>query len=121
MWTPQAKVECVAWFIEAKSDVQVRRNFGTQYGREPPSRPTIRAWYASVTETSSVGYKLGESHPSVSEANIAFGYRSLSLRTRLHTQLSLMASTFFYKFASLEKLKNFELTCHMLKTVYYLV
>ncbi|GBL70816.1 hypothetical protein AVEN_176180-1 [Araneus ventricosus] len=74
MWTPQEKVQCAASFIEIKSDTQVQRNFRTQYGREPPSRPTIRVWYTTFRETSSVLYKQGAGHPSVSDANVAFGY-----------------------------------------------
>ncbi|GBM83757.1 hypothetical protein AVEN_189718-1 [Araneus ventricosus] len=73
MWKPQGKVQCVAWFIETKSDAQVRRNFGIQYGREPPPRPNVRAWYASIMETSSVGHKFGACRTSVSDANVAFG------------------------------------------------
>ncbi|GBL97025.1 hypothetical protein AVEN_254079-1 [Araneus ventricosus] len=59
MWTPQEKAQCVAWFIETKSDTKVQRNFRNQYGREPPSRPTIPAWYMSFMETGSVLHKQG--------------------------------------------------------------
>ncbi|GBM54891.1 hypothetical protein AVEN_158323-1 [Araneus ventricosus] len=59
MWASQEKTQCVVWFIETKSDTQVQRNFWTQYGREPPSLPTIRAWYTSFMETCSVLHKQG--------------------------------------------------------------
>ncbi|GBM09665.1 hypothetical protein AVEN_60290-1 [Araneus ventricosus] len=35
-------------FIETKSNAQVKWKFGTQYGREPPSRPIIRAWLCNL-------------------------------------------------------------------------
>ena len=42
MTTPQEKVQCVSWFIETKSDVQTQQNYRSKYGRDPPSRPSIR-------------------------------------------------------------------------------
>src|SRR5207253_7428627 len=36
MATPQQKAQCVAWFIETKSDTQTQRNFRTKYGVDPP-------------------------------------------------------------------------------------
>ena len=44
----------VSWFIETKSDLQIQRNFRTKYGRDPPSRPSIRAWYKKFMETGTV-------------------------------------------------------------------
>ncbi|GBM12954.1 hypothetical protein AVEN_164007-1 [Araneus ventricosus] len=35
-WTPQKKAQCVALFIETKSDTQMQRHFWIQYGREQP-------------------------------------------------------------------------------------
>jgi len=43
MATPPGKAQCVSWFIETKSDTQTQRNYRTKYGRDPPSRPSIRA------------------------------------------------------------------------------
>jgi len=42
MTTAQEKAQCVSWFIETKSDVQTQRNYRSKYGRDPPSRPSIR-------------------------------------------------------------------------------
>ena len=39
MTTPQEKAQCVSWFIDTKSDVQIQRNYRSKYGRDPPSRP----------------------------------------------------------------------------------
>ncbi|GBO26624.1 hypothetical protein AVEN_151995-1 [Araneus ventricosus] len=54
MWTQLEIGQYVAWFIETKSHDQVLRNFRTQCGREPPSRPTLRAWYKSFIETAGI-------------------------------------------------------------------
>ena len=45
MTTPQEKAQCVSWFIETKSDVQTQRHYRSKYGRDPPSRPSIRLWH----------------------------------------------------------------------------
>ena len=42
MVTLQEKAECVSWFIETKSDVQTQRRYRTKYGKDPPSRSSIR-------------------------------------------------------------------------------
>ena len=44
----------VSWFIKTKSDLQTQRNFRTEYGRDPPSRLSIRAWYKKFMETMTV-------------------------------------------------------------------
>ena len=31
----QEKVQCVFWFVETKSDVQIQRNYKSKYGRDP--------------------------------------------------------------------------------------
>ena len=42
MATPQEKTQCVSRFIETKSDVRTQRTkYGTTYGRDPPSGPSI--------------------------------------------------------------------------------
>ena len=45
MTTPQEKAQRVSCFIETRSDVQTQRNYRSKYGRDPPSRPSIRLWY----------------------------------------------------------------------------
>ena len=42
MTTPQEKAQCVSWFIETKSDVQIQRNYRSKYGRDSSSRPSMR-------------------------------------------------------------------------------
>ena len=54
MTTPQEKAQCVFWFIETKSDVQTQRNYRSKYGRDPPSRPSIRLWHKKFMETGTV-------------------------------------------------------------------
>ena len=52
--TAQEKAQCVSWFIETKSDVQTQRNYRSKYGRDPPSRPSIRLWHKKFMETGTV-------------------------------------------------------------------
>ncbi|GBO43559.1 hypothetical protein AVEN_125072-1 [Araneus ventricosus] len=95
MWTPQEKFQCVAWFLETKSDAKVQRNFGTQYGREPPSQPIIRAWYRSFMETGSVRHKW---------RLVTHLFQTLTLHLGIGlSALSPVASTFFIKSASTRK------------------
>ena len=54
MVTPQEKAQCVSWFTETKSDVQTQRRYRTKYGKDPPSRSSIRRWYKKFIETGSV-------------------------------------------------------------------
>ena len=35
MITPQEKAQCVPWFIEKKSDVQIQRRYRTKNGKDP--------------------------------------------------------------------------------------
>ena len=35
MTTPQEKAQCVSWFIETKSGVQLQQNYRSKYGRDP--------------------------------------------------------------------------------------
>ncbi|KAG8227304.1 hypothetical protein J437_LFUL004853 [Ladona fulva] len=45
------KAFCVLAFHETKSVVTVQRQFRGKYGKTPPSKPAIRAWYERfVTE-----------------------------------------------------------------------
>ena len=54
MTTAQEKAQCVSWFIETKSVVQTQRNYRSKYGRDPPSRPSIRLWHKKFMETGTV-------------------------------------------------------------------
>ena len=42
MTTPQEKAQSVYWFIETKSDVQTQQIYRSKYGRDPPSRSSMR-------------------------------------------------------------------------------
>ena len=70
MATPQEKAQCVSWFIETKSDLQTQQNFKTKYGKDPPSRSSIRAWHKKFMETGTVFDKGRSGRPRISEENI---------------------------------------------------
>ena len=70
MTTPQEKSQCVSWFIETKSDVQIQRNYRSKYGRDPPSRPAIRLWHKKFMETGTVFDTRRSGRPRTSEENI---------------------------------------------------
>ena len=70
MTTPQEKAQCISWFIETKSDFQTQRNYRAKYGRDPPSRPSIRSWHKKFMEIGTV-FDAGRSErPRTSEENI---------------------------------------------------
>ena len=56
--------------VEIKSDLQIQRNFRTKYGRDPPSRPSIRAWHKKFMEIGTVFDKGRSGRPRTSEKNI---------------------------------------------------
>ena len=70
MVTPQEKAQCVSWFIETKSDVQTQRRYGTKYGKNPPSRSSIRRWHKKFMETGSVLDAVRTGRPRISVENI---------------------------------------------------
>ena len=70
MTTPQEKAQCVFWFIETKSDVQTQRNYRSKYGRDPPSRPSIRLLHKKFMETGTVFDTRRSGRPRTSEENI---------------------------------------------------
>ena len=70
MTTPQKKAQCISWFIETKSDVQTQRNYRSKYGRDPPSRPSIRLWHKKFMETGTVFDTRRSGRPRTSEENI---------------------------------------------------
>ncbi|GBN20574.1 hypothetical protein AVEN_199363-1 [Araneus ventricosus] len=93
MWTPQEEAHCVAWVIKTKSNTQVQRNFRTQHGREPLSRPNIWALYTSFMETDTIIHKQGTGR------RCAWVSDFVSMN-QVHTELSPVASTFIVKSAS---------------------
>ena len=70
MVTPQEKAQCVSWFIETKSDVQTQRRYRTKYGRDPPSRSSIRRWYKKFMERGLVLGAVRSGQPRTSAENI---------------------------------------------------
>ena len=72
MATPREKAQWVSRFIETKSNLQTGRNFRTnnKYGRDPSSRPSIRAWRKKFMETGTVFDKGRSGRPRTSEENI---------------------------------------------------
>ena len=88
----------MSWFIETKSDVQIQRNYRSKYGRDPPSRPSIRLWHKKFMETRTVFDTRRSGRPRTSEEDIervrqAFQRSSMkSIRTAAR-QLKLPRST----------------------------
>ena len=70
MTTLQEKAQCISWFIETKSDVQTQRNYRSKYGRDPPSRPSIRLWHKKFMEAGTVFDTRRSGRPRTSEENI---------------------------------------------------
>ena len=98
MTTPQEKAQCVSWFIETKSDVQTQRNYRSKYGRDPPSRPSIRLWHKEFMETGTVFDTRRNGRPRTSEENIdrirqAFQRSSMKCICTAARQLELLRST----------------------------
>ena len=54
MTTTKEKAQYVSLFIETKSVVQTQRNYRSKYGRDAPSRSSIRLWHKKFMETRSV-------------------------------------------------------------------
>ena len=70
MTTRQEKAQCVSWFIETKSGVQTQRNYRSKYGRDLPSRPSIRLCHKKFMETRTVFDTRRSGRPRTSEENI---------------------------------------------------
>ena len=70
MTTPQAKAQCVHWFIETKSNFYTQGNYRSKYGRDPPSRPSIRLWHKKFMETGTVIDVKRSKRPRTSKENI---------------------------------------------------
>lgn len=51
MATPVEKAKCVLWLESTQSVSTVQRRYRAQYGKSPPTRPCIYAWYKKFSET----------------------------------------------------------------------
>uniref|UniRef100_A0A1B6IPZ7 DUF4817 domain-containing protein n=1 Tax=Homalodisca liturata TaxID=320908 RepID=A0A1B6IPZ7_9HEMI len=50
-FTGAERARCVLLFHETNSATSVQRRFRTEYGRDPPSRPSIYSWHKNFVET----------------------------------------------------------------------
>ncbi|GBM82109.1 hypothetical protein AVEN_16186-1 [Araneus ventricosus] len=50
----EQKAQCVLWFHETKSPINVQRAFRRCYGRKPPDTKSIKRWNEKFEETGSV-------------------------------------------------------------------
>ncbi|GBL97514.1 hypothetical protein AVEN_110332-1 [Araneus ventricosus] len=66
----EQKAQCVLWFHETKSPINVQRAFRRCYGRNPPDTKSIKRWYEKFKETGSVTDLPRSGRPSVSEATV---------------------------------------------------
>ena len=70
-FTGAERARCVFWFHDTQSATAVQRKFRTEYGREPPSRPTIYSWHQTFVETGcSVRHAKSPGRPQVPEAAV---------------------------------------------------
>ena len=67
---PQEKAQSISWFIETKSDVQIQRKYGSKYGKDPPSRSSIRRWHKNYMKRGSVLDAERSGRPRISKKNI---------------------------------------------------
>jgi hypothetical protein len=51
MATPVEKAKCVLWLESTQSVSTVQRRYQAQYGKTPPSRACVYAWYKRFSET----------------------------------------------------------------------
>ena len=54
MATVQEQVQCVLWLAELQSVTSVQRRFRNRYGRQPPTRKSIRFWDNKLRTTGSL-------------------------------------------------------------------
>ncbi|GBL94969.1 hypothetical protein AVEN_187482-1 [Araneus ventricosus] len=101
------KAQCVAWFIETKSDTQVQRNILIQYGREPLSQPTVCVWYYVIYGNRHCSPKTSGGSPiCFRRKRCTWVSDFVSMNQATHTELSPVKSTFFFKSASHGKQKT---------------
>ncbi|CAB3374993.1 uncharacterized protein LOC135941959 [Cloeon dipterum] len=71
MTTPVEKAKCVLWLESTQSVSTVQRRYQAQYGKTPPSRACVYAWYKKFSETGCLCPKSTASRPgSVSDETV---------------------------------------------------
>lgn len=70
-FTGAERARCVFLFEETKSATVVQRRFRTQYGKDPPSRPTIYSWHQTFVRTGcSVSHSKATGRPRTADAMV---------------------------------------------------
>ncbi|KAG8260407.1 hypothetical protein J6590_097769 [Homalodisca vitripennis] len=65
--TGAERARCVLLFHETNAATSVQRRFRTEYGRDPPSRPSIYSWHKNFVETGCcVRHEISPGRPQVS-------------------------------------------------------
>ena len=106
MTTPQEKAQYVSWFIETKSDVQTQHNYRSKYGRDPPSRPSIRLWHKKFMETGTVFKRVRQAFQCSPMKSIRTAARQLELtRSTVHKVLHKNLRLYAYKVKMLQALQ----------------
>lgn len=68
-FTGAERARCVLLFHETNSATSVQRRFRNEFGKDPPSRPTIYSWYNNFVQSGcSVPHSKSPGRPSVSDA-----------------------------------------------------
>ena len=68
-FTGAERARCVLWLHETNSATSVQRRFRNEFGKDPPSRPTIYSWHKTFVETGcSVRHVKSPGRPRVSDA-----------------------------------------------------
>jgi hypothetical protein len=120
----RGKAQCVAWFIETKSDIQVQRNFRT-FNKDPPSRSSIRWWHKNVMETVCTSLiilvGLGRVKKTLSESRRRFNVHQqinqegitdfVSVNQATHCAFSRTSAIFYCSNDSLANLMRSSATC----------
>ncbi|GBO18027.1 hypothetical protein AVEN_243955-1 [Araneus ventricosus] len=84
----EQKAQCVLWFHETKSPINVQRAFRRCYGCSPPDTKSIKRWYAKFKETGSVTDLPSCGRPSLSEATVELVQQSFQRSPKSTRQAS---------------------------------
>jgi hypothetical protein len=70
MSTPQEEIQCVLWLTELQFLTAVQRRVRKQYGRQPPTRESIRFWSNKLRSTRSLLRVKSPGKTRASEENV---------------------------------------------------